>query len=266
MTLKGIDTSDWQSDLEIERILPQIDFCIAKATEGTNYVNECCDIHIQHCIWAKKLFGYYHYGITDDPISEANFFWNNTLGYTGMGIPALDYEEWDIPRNHVEWCEQFIKQYHDISNVWPMLYISTSRCADFKNSWIPEKCGLWGADYPKDFYSWPAELELTYSIHPWDFIAIWQFASDWKLKGYAGDLDANIAFMDSNAWLKYAKPGNASPVSTKPETQAKSCEELADEVLAGKWGNGWNRKQALDGAYGPGTYNHVQSIINERMI
>ena len=45
----------------------------------------------------------------------------------------------------------------------------------------------------------------------------------------------------------------------------KTCEELAREVLAGKWGNGWNRKNALDTAYGNGTYEHVQTIVNEML-
>ena len=32
--LKGIDISNWQSDLEIGNVADEIDFCIMKATEG----------------------------------------------------------------------------------------------------------------------------------------------------------------------------------------------------------------------------------------
>lgn len=265
MTLKGIDISSWQSDINLAKVLTEIDFCIVKATQGINYVNPHCDNHVQGVIRAKKLFGYYHFADAGNALKEAEYFWNNTLGYTGRGIPVLDFEVWSSTSTPVQWCEKFLERYYELSHVWPVLYISASHCIDFRNSWIPKMCGLWVAGYPRDYSNWPSLADLPYDVSPWEFTAIWQFASDWILKGYSGNLDANLAFMDANAWLMYAKPEKVMSQS-KPESKRKSCEELADEVLAGKWGSSWNRQQALDGAYGPGTYDHVQSIINERMI
>ena len=265
--LKGIDVSNWQKGLKPSNL--DIDFCICKATEGITFVDAWCDGFIQDCIKNGILFGYYHFAGMSDPRKEAEFFWNNTLGYTGYGIPVLDYESWSAARVHMTWCEKFMYRYHELSNVWPVLYISASHCDDFRNSWIPSKCGLWVAGYPADYPSWPDADDMPYDVSPWPFAAIWQFASDFKLKGYNGELDADLAFMDAAAWMKYAgsKEQPAKKPAKKPagKKPAKTCEQLADEVMAGKWGNGWNRKQALDAAYGAGTYDHVQCIVDNRL-
>ena len=48
---------------------------------------------------------------------------------------------------------------------------------------------------------------------------------------------------------------------SKPTTPQKSIDELAKEVLAGKWGNGNDRKNALTNAgY---NYSAVQARVNE---
>ncbi len=56
-----------------------------------------------------------------------------------------------------------------------------------------------------------------------------------------------------------SKPTASKPV-TKPTTQ-KTIEQIAQEVLAGKWGNGDTRKQKLkDAGY---DYNVIQAKVNE---
>lgn len=263
--LKGIDISNWQAGISPASL--GIDFCICKATEGTTFVDTYCDGFIQECINANILFGYYHFAGSSQPEDEAEFFWNNTRGYTGNGIPVLDYESWDIWRDHVEWCETFLDEYHERSNVWPMLYISASHCAEFDGSWIPKKCGLWVAGYNRDYPSWPASDDMPYDVLPWEFAALWQFASDFHLDNYGYELDADLAFMDAAAWAKYAgkSANNAIENTAHDDEKQKTCEQLAKEVLAGKWGTGWNRKHALESIYGEGTYEHVQKIVNDML-
>lgn len=73
---------------------------------------------------------------------------------------------------------------------------------------------------------------------------MWQWGLD-KIDGY--DIDGDICFSE------YAKPA--------PEK--KTVEQLADEVLAGKWGNGIERKNRLTAAgY---DYNAVQKRVNEKL-
>ncbi len=254
--MNGIDISNWQSGEKPSQY--PIKFCICKATEGTNFVDGDCDIFIQDCIKNNILFGYYHFAGNGDAKKEAKFFWNNTLGYAGYGIPVLDYETWT--GNDVKWCEEFIKEYHRISSVYPILYISASRCGIFEGSWIPEKCGLWVAGYPMNYIDF-IDSDMPYNIYPWSFAAIWQFTSNLWSK-----FDGDIAYMDSNGWMKYATGGKVDkkdvvkPTKTKTPKLEKSYEQIANEVIAGKWGNGWNRKNALEGAgY---DYELVQKMVD----
>lgn len=253
--MKGIDISNWQEGTNLKNLA--IDFAICKATEGLDFVDWTCDGFIQQALKKKICFGYYHFASRIDAKREAEFFWNKTVGYTGHGIPVLDYECWVDNYRDVEFCEAFLKQYHKLSGVWPILYISASHCSDFEGSWIPEKCGLWVAGYPAEFVEW-YEGDMPYDVSPWPFAAIWQF-TDCLFEQFDGD----VAYMDSNGWKKYAIGDNLkgkNETISKAPVGTKSYEDIAAEVVAGKWGDGWNRQQALEGAgY---DYELVQRMVN----
>lgn len=221
--LKGVDISNWQGGLTPSAL--DIDFCIAKATEGTYFVDAFCDGFIQDCIANNILWGFYHFAHYDDPEKEAQFFYDNCIGYIKKGIPALDYEVWGA-NDDVAWCEKFLKKFHDLSGVWPLLYISASHCGDFYRSWIPEKCGLWVAGYPGDCSKFTTE-DMPYDISPWAFAAIWQFTSGLILPGYAKPLDGDIAYMNKAAWGKYAG------FSTKDEKVVEN-KDKEKKVLTGR--------------------------------
>lgn len=294
--MRGIDISNWQAG-----IIPStmnIDFCICKATEGVGYTDPTCDAFITDCIDSSTLWGFYHFARENEPEIEAEYFYNECLNYFGKGIPVLDYETSNY--NNCEWCERFLSRLHELSGIWAMLYISASRCGEYENSWIPEKCGLWVAGYPYDMTAYDQAGNMPYNIYPWSFAAIWQFTSGLMLNGYNGRLDGDIAYMDADGWMKYA--GNTEQINPEPTlepTPEKSVDVLvrevlqdlhgvddvrkaslgirydevqsrinelyaiADEVIAGKWGNGWNRECSLNGAGYP--YDIVQGIVNEKL-
>jgi len=221
--MNGIDISNWQTNLILSNL--DIEFCICKATEGNYFVDKFCDAFIQNCKSKGILYGFYHFAGTGNPEEEAKFFYDNCTGYIGEGIPVLDYEVWGQNADDVSWCEGFITEFHALSGVWPMLYISASHCMDFNRSgWIPQTCGLWVAGYPADYTSWTND-DIPYSIEPWEFAAIWQFTSSLMLPGYAHALDGDIAYMDSKAWAKYAASSSkhsANPVDKpSPEPEKK---------------------------------------------
>ena len=57
--------------------------------------------------------------------------------------------------------------------------------------------------------------------------------------------------------------GKVEPTPTPAPSGNKSNEELANEVIAGKWGNGSDRRARLEAAgY---NYNEVQSIVNQKL-
>lgn len=290
----GIDISNWQDGIIPSEM--KIDFCIVKATEGLGYVDPTCDCFIQDCIANNIPWGFYHFARENEPEDEAQFFYDNCKNYFKHGIPVLDYEVSNY--DNVEWCERFLEKLHDLSGVWAMLYISASRCGKYEGSWIPEKCGLWVAGYPYVITEWTNE-DCPYNIHPWNFAAIWQFTSDLILHGYVGRLDGNIAYMDKSAWMKYAQSTDNPKNTGKPDNNEKSIDDyvhetllgeygvgddrkrmlgdkyekvqkrinelykIADEVIDGKWGDGWNRQNALEGAGYP--YKIVQKIVNDKL-
>lgn len=238
--MKGIDISNWQSNLIPSNL--DIDFCICKATEGTGFVDKFCDAFIQNCKSKGILYGFYHFAGTDNPYSEAQFFYQNCLGYIGEGVPVLDYEVWGL-NDDVSWCELFLAEFHRLSGVWPLLYISASHCNDFVNSWIPQTCGLWVAGYPQDYTSWPGDDSMPYEIYPWDFVAIWQFTSSLMLPGYGSTLDGDLAYMDAKAWKAYAGVNNwEKPADPEPKPEQKEKMKI-NVTVDGKKYAGWIREK-----------------------
>ena len=289
--MHGIDISNWQDGLSIYDI--DIEFCICKATEGLGYTDPTCDVFIQECNDKGILWGFYHFARENEPEDEAEYFYSECRGYFNHGVPVLDYETENY--DNAQWCERFLNRLHELSGVWAMLYISASRCGQYDGSWIPQRCGLWVAGYPWEMNSYDEAGDMPYDISSWDFAAIWQFTSSLYLSGYGSSLDGDIAYMSADAWMKYANatdepqptptPTPAPPVDDlvrrtlagefgnggerreklgerydEVQNRIDELYQIADEVIEGRWGNGWNREQALEGAGYP--YDIVQGIVN----
>lgn len=225
------------------------------------YTDPCCDGFVQNCLENGILWGFYHFARENDPAAEAEYFVNETWNYFGNGVPILDYEtsNW----NNREWCELFMSKVHELTGVWPMLYISAYIVPEFSDSWIPQTCGLWLAGYPYPAESWTND-NMPYSIGEWEFCAIWQFTSSLQLSGYSGNLDGNIAYMDADAWMKYtgAPWQDIEPLpDPKPEPNPepiKSIDDLAVETILGEYGTGAERQKLLGDKY-----TEVQERVNQ---
>lgn len=290
--MRGIDISNWQSGMDLSAV--DIDFCICKATEGLGYVDPTCDNFIQQCINKNILWGFYHFARENNPEDEAQFFYDNCSNYFNHGIPVLDYETDNY--DNVKWCERFINKLYELSGVWCIIYLSASQCAQFNGSWIPEKCGLWVAGYPYVMTNWTND-EMPYNVYPFSVVAMWQFTSSLIIHGFWEKLDGNIAYMDKEAWMKYANSTDNQQNVDNSNTNGKTTDdlvletllgeygngenrkrllgsryeevqnrinvlyEIAEQVIRGDWGNGWNRETALNGAGYP--YEIVQRIVNE---
>lgn len=214
--LRGIDISNWQEGLEIQPLSSQIDFVICKATEGLGFVDYCCDNFIEQAKACNKLWGFYHFARNNDPVDEANYFYENCSNYFTHGIPVLDIETNAI-EDWGKYTTQFTDRIHVLTGVYPIIYASAAWLWKFNNTMIPTKCGLWIAGYPYTVTDF-TDMFFDYDVSPWSFAAMWQFSSNGKLKGYNSRLDLDYAFMDKDAWMKYANPesNKANEGGTQP--------------------------------------------------
>lgn len=252
--MNGIDISAWQGDAGIDLSKIAFDFCIVKATEGTDYKNRFLASHCDKILQMKKLLGLYHYANGGDVRKEADAFLAYAKKYIGKAVLVLDWEAKNNPlfgNADLEWCLKWCSYVKSKTGVKPLIYVQKSAMEAVKKAGY----GLWVAQYP--------DYEQTgYQERPWNEGAynciIRQYTSVGRLAGYAGDLDLNKAYISAASWNKQAGKIKTTSTST---TAKKSVTTLAKEVLAGKWGNGDNRKTKLTKAgY---DYNKVQTAVNK---
>ena len=93
---------------------------------------------------------------------------------------------------------------------------------------------------------------------------MWQYSSKGKVDGISGNVDMNYCYVDYPTQIKVAGKNGYKATTVKPAPQPlKSIDEIAQEVLDKKWGNGTERKSKLTKAgY---NYDLVQAKVNELM-
>lgn len=252
--MNGIDISAWQGDKNIDLAKVPYDFCIVKATEGTDYKNRYFTAHCDKVLNRKKLLGVYHYANGGDPQKEADYFLAYCKKYIGKAVLVLDWEAQNNPlfgKNDLEWCLKWCSYVQKKTGIKPLIYIQKSAMEAVKKAGY----NLWVAQYP--------DYEQTgYQAHPWNEGAynciIRQYTSVGRLSGYAGNLDLNKAYISAASWNKLAGKVKTTSAST---TVKKSVNTLAKEVIAGRWGNGQDRINRLTKAgYNP---DKVQTAVNK---
>lgn len=253
MAMQGIDISGWQEDLDLAQV--PCDFAIIKATQGVGYVSDACDPHVQQAIALGKPFGFYHYVNGSGATAEADFFVDNCANYFGVGLPCIDWESMqNAAWGDADYLSELVQRVIDRTGVKPLIYASKSAFP-----WDVAKaldCGAWVAQYASD-------NATGYQDSPWNEgaydCAIRQYSSHGRLDGYSGNLDLDKAYMDADGWARYVSASGAPA----PAPAKKTDEQIADEVIAGAWGNGEDRRNRLSSAgYDP---DAVQAIVNARL-
>ena len=253
----GVDISHWNTGVNIAT---GIDFVIVKLTQGTDFTDNMASHFIGEAAKNSKLLGVYHFASGyASPEHEADFFAAKMreFGILKKALPVLDFEvSTGDDRN---WVERFATAFFNNTGIYPVIYTSASWLKKFNGSFVASKCPLWVAGYPSPRTSWPENTAIPYNLSPWQSAIIWQFTSSLILNGYR-PLDGDIAYITTDQWKALAKGQNSTPV--QPDN-AKSLSKIADEVIAGKWGNGQERKLALERAgY---DYRAVQHLVNAKL-
>lgn len=265
MNMKIIDVASHQHNADgswtpaMAQYYPQADGIIIKATEGTGYVNPYCDADYQRAKRDNKPRGFYHYATGSDPRAEAEYFHNNTRGYVRDGIPCLDWESGgNAAWGNTSWCRQFVDRYHELTGVWPMIYIQASAITQAAN--CAKDCALWVAYYPTNEAGWANERygydAGRYPIGPWTAVTMWQLGSN--------PIDCNVAYIDKKAWARIQGGSGTTPLPTnkpaakpspRPATPAAGTYTVkAGDTLSGiaaKHGTTWQTLQKLNNIQNP---------------
>lgn len=265
MKLNGVDVYGGDGKNILSKI--DYDFAIVKMSGNPqdydwDYVNPYAKKQADDCMKKTGLLGLYHFTWgKSNPETEADFFIEQVkkIGYLGKSMLCIDYEAQAV-KNGRKWVKGFADRIMEKTGQIPVIYASSSviRSQKLGDLGYP----IWCANYYKG-YDRINGYDTSGCKIGYDNSLIWQFTSSGRLKGHSGNLDLNIFYGTKDDFKKYmgvVKKKESNP-ETKPAKKKKTIEQLAKEVIAGKWGNGDVRKEKLEEAgY---NYSTVQARVNK---
>lgn len=260
-----LDISGWQAGLNLDTLFqknPALDGLVIKATGGTCiYQKNTFEPWADWCIEHNVPFGFYHF--LDDDLKnssaqkEAEFFVAKCQNYFGKGIPVADYEGQALTIGPT-YLKAFLDTVKALTGMTPMLYCSQSVANRYTMQSIADSgYPLWVAQYANynPMYSFTDNPWKKGRVWPWSHEAMRQYTSQLYLPGWKSHFDANLFYGDRAEWDRLVGIEPVFPPSKK------SVDDIAREVIDGKWGNGKTRRETITAAgY---NYDEVQARVNE---
>ena len=249
MANKGIDVSEFQGSIDWAKVKKDgIEFAILKLGNiydyDSNYKDSKFDTNYKNArAQGIKVGAYiYNYCNTVDTLKKGLEWALEKLGNKKLDLPIyLDMEDKDIQG---ETKASLTKQCNEFAKI---IKAAGYRAGVYANvNWLKNE--LNPSDFDKDISVWVAQYykECQYT-GKYD---IWQYASDGSVSGISGNCDMN-----------YLYNTDIIKESGADTSDKKTIDELAEEVIAGKWGDGEDRKSKLEKAgY---DYDAVQDRVNE---
>lgn len=245
---KGIDVSSWQGNIDFKKVKAAgIEFVIVRDGFASSYDSMFLKNVKGFKAAGIKVPAIYHfaYPLSDrDAINEAEFAVKAAKEAELPKSTAIFYDfEYDSENycikngitptkdDIVRWTELFCETVK-ASGYVPGVYFNHDYYTRIYGSAIASKYKVWYAN-------WSSKAPtIDYDYH--------QYSSKGTVNGISGFVDMN----NGNDQIKMEEP------------KLKSIDEIADEVVAGKWGNGVERKNKLSAAgY---SYDEVQAKVNEK--
>ena len=270
--IKGIDVSSWQGNIDFAKVKASgIDFVIIRAGYGreTRQNDNCFELNYRNAKAAGLDVGAYWYSYAEsveDAVKEAKACMEVIKGKKFEYPIYFDLEEQSQFAKGRNFCDSIIKAFCgelEKNGYLAGLYCSTYYLNNYISNSVAGKYALWVAQY---------NYRCTYTANKY---GIWQYSSEGRINGISGNVDMDYCYTDYPAIVKnggyngYKKAAKKTTTTEKKTTSTattvkkKTVDELAKEVIAGKWAAGDERKQKLTAAgY---DYNAVQKRVNEIM-
>lgn len=250
MEMKVIDVSKHQGSIDWAKVKDHIDGAIIRCGFGSD-IRSQDDVrfkeNVEGCIKHGIPFGVYLYSYAKSVAaakSEALHVIRLLAPYKDkISFPVYyDLEEPGTELGSVERAKIFCDMV-EAEGYW---------CGIYANQYWWQKILKNGLDRYTKWVAKYSTLKPTGISGTYD---IWQYSSKGSVPGINGNVDMNICYRDFPAEIK----GTA----TVPVPAKKSNEEIAKEVLEGKWGIGVERKNRLtEAGY---DYAAIQTIVNEML-
>lgn len=245
----GIDISKHNGNIDLEPYKGQ--FVIIRVGYGHFHLDEKFERNVNECKRLGIPFGVYHYSYAlneAEAEAEARGVLNAIAKYKNdikVGV-WFDMEDADgYKKKHgfkfsnstiAPICYKFCKMIED-AGYYSGIYTSSSWLDYVKG--LNDRFDKWVANWGKNDGSQHTNTSKYGTIQ--------QYTSR--------PLDKNIMYADLNRYSR----GNTTSVKPQP----KPIDQIADEVIAGQWGNGEDRKNRLTQAgY---DYNAVQNAVNAKL-
>ncbi len=262
----GIDVSHWQGDFDFTRAKSKegVEFAILKAGGGDAglYKDSKFEANYKKCEDCGLPKGAYFYGnakSTAEAKKEAEYFISILKGKRYEYPVFYDVEGKMITQNDRATLTEIVKTFCSLveaAGYWVGIYSSESFFNSEMNDGELTRYSHWVARWGK---SKPAPTSGA-ETQMWQFGGETNLIRSNKINGQTCDQD--YCYVDYPVKIKaaglngYAKGSNSAPAK-------KSNEEIASEVISGKWGNGAERKEKLTKAgY---NYSEIQSIVNAKI-
>lgn len=243
----GIDISRHQGviDWKLVKISNAVDFAIIRAGYGksASQKDTMFERNYAGCRENNIPVGAYWYSYAasvEDAKKEAEVCISVLNGRKFEYPVYFDIEEQSQFKKGKAFCSDIVRVFLEtIENAGYIggIYASKSPLETYIDASLREKYTVWVAHYT---------TKTTYKGHD-----MWQKSASGKVAGISGYVDMDECYRDFTAENSTDKP---------TDTDAKTIEDLAQEVLEGKWGNGQERKDRLTAAgY---DYANVQALVN----
>lgn len=262
----GIDVSHWQGDFNFARAKSNegVEFAIIKAGGGDAglYKDSKFESNYKKCEDCGLPKGAYFYGNAKsvaEAKKEAEYFISILSGKKYEYPVFYDVEGRMITNNDRATLTEIVKAFcstMEAAGYWVGIYSSESFFNSEMNDGELTRYSHWVARWGK---SKPAPSSGA-ETQMWQFGGETNLIRSNKINGQTCDQD--YCYVDYPAKIKaaglngYSKGDSLAPAK-------KSNAEIANEVIAGKWGNGTERKERLTGAgY---NYSEIQEIVNGKL-
>ncbi len=243
------DISHYHAVTDWSRVKENCPFLITKATQGTGYIDPTLDTIIKNCESRKIPYWLYTFLNKGGELAQARFLVSTCKGKVGKYFVGyiLDIED----KNPASGVKEALRYLEKLGGK-VMLYTMYAQYSTYKaviagrgknTAWWEARYGLNTGKYSK---AYPAHAGVD--LH--------QYTSKGSLPGVSGVNDLNrLTGTKPESWF-------TSPIGSENKKSAakKTVEQVAQEVLDGKWGNGEERKKKLAAAgY---DYEAVQDAVN----